>query len=88
MKVPVVDDIETNRKLLRVNLEGEGIEICEAEDGIEAFVALQHEKVDAIISDILRVVPTLAQSRRVRGHRRRLGQCTTHYSSARGPGLG
>lgn len=53
MKVLIVDDIETNRKLLRVNLEGEGIETCEAPDGVEALSALQHVKTDAIISDIL-----------------------------------
>jgi signal transduction histidine kinase len=53
MKVLIVDDIETNRKLLRVNLEAEGIETCEATDGIEALTALQDKKVDVIISDIL-----------------------------------
>jgi len=53
MKVLIVDDIETNRKLLRVNFESEGIETCEATDGIEALSALQHEKADVVISDIL-----------------------------------
>jgi len=53
MKVLIVDDHETNRKLLRINLEGEGIQTCEAEDGVEALEMLEHEKVDAIISDIL-----------------------------------
>ena len=53
MKVLIVDDIETNRKLLRVNLEAEGIETCEAANGIEALTALQHENADAIVSDIL-----------------------------------
>jgi two-component system sensor histidine kinase/response regulator len=53
MKVLIVDDIETNRKLLRVNLEAEGLETFEASDGIEALMALEHQKADAIISDIL-----------------------------------
>ena len=53
MKVLIVDDIETNRKLLRVNLEAEGIETFEATNGLEALAALEHEKADAIISDIL-----------------------------------
>jgi signal transduction histidine kinase len=53
MKVLIVDDNPTNRKLLRVNLEGEGIETIEAEDGIDALQKLETEKVDAIISDIL-----------------------------------
>ncbi len=53
MKVLIVDDIETNRKLLRVNLQSEGIETCEATDGVEALAALKYEKTDLIISDIL-----------------------------------
>jgi len=53
MKVLIVDDNETNRKLLRVNLEGEGISTFEAEDGVEALARLSGEKADAIISDIL-----------------------------------
>jgi CheY-like chemotaxis protein len=43
MKALIVDDIETNRKLLRVNLEAGGFETCEATDGIEALKALEHE---------------------------------------------
>ena len=53
MKVLIVDDNATNRKLLRINLEGEGIETCEAENGLEALAYLDTGKVDAIISDIL-----------------------------------
>jgi signal transduction histidine kinase len=53
MKVLIVDDNETNRKLLRINLEGEGIETCEAADGVDALSLLEKVKVDAIISDIL-----------------------------------
>jgi len=53
MKILIVDDNSTNRKLLRVNLEGEGVETFEAEDGVEALQKLETEKADAIISDIL-----------------------------------
>jgi len=53
MKILIVDDVETNRKLLRVNLEGEGVQTFEAADGIEALAVLENEKADAIISDIL-----------------------------------
>jgi two-component system, sensor histidine kinase and response regulator len=53
MRILIVDDIEINRKLLRVNLEAEGIQTFEASDGIEALMALEHQKADAIISDIL-----------------------------------
>ncbi len=53
MKVLIVDDVEANRKLVRVNLEAEGIETCEAADGIQALASLRREKADAIISDIL-----------------------------------
>jgi signal transduction histidine kinase len=53
MKVLIVDDNEMNRKLLRINLEGEGIETFEAVDGVEALGKLEGETADAIISDIL-----------------------------------
>ena len=45
MKVMIVDDNETNRKLLRVNLEGEGLETCEAQDGVEALEKLDRAHV-------------------------------------------
>ncbi len=53
MKILIVDDIETNRKLLRVNLEVEGMDTVEANDGVEGLAVLERENVDAIISDIL-----------------------------------
>jgi CheY-like chemotaxis protein len=53
MKILIVDDIEASRKLLRADLEAEGIETREATDGIAALEALGHEKADAIISDVL-----------------------------------
>jgi CheY-like chemotaxis protein len=54
MKILIVDDIEASRKLLRADLEAEGIETREATDGIAALEGLEHEKADAIISHVLR----------------------------------
>jgi CheY-like chemotaxis protein len=53
MKILIVDDIATNRKLLRVTLEAEGHTTVEAADGVEALQILARERVDAVISDIL-----------------------------------
>lgn len=53
MNILIVDDIATNRKLLRVTLEAEGHNPLEAADGTEALQILDREKVDAVISDIL-----------------------------------
>ena len=53
MKVLIVDDNAINRKLLRVRLEGEGMETFEAVDGVEALARLKEETAGAIISDIL-----------------------------------
>jgi len=53
MNVLIVDDNATNRKLLRVTLEAEGLSVVEAADGIEALGILDRELTDAIISDIL-----------------------------------
>jgi CheY-like chemotaxis protein len=54
MNLLIVDDIATNRKLLRVTLEAEGHTTLEAADGVEALAVLAREqKIDAVISDIL-----------------------------------
>jgi signal transduction histidine kinase len=53
MKVLIVDDNETNRKLLRIRLEGEGIGTFEAVDGVDAIEKLSEQEPDAVISDIL-----------------------------------
>src|SRR5690348_15320432 len=53
MNILIVDDNETNRKLLRVTLEAEGLRVVEASDGVEALAVLDRARVDAIISDIL-----------------------------------
>jgi len=53
MNLLIVDDVATNRKLLRVTLEAEGHKTLEAADGVEALQILGRETVDAVISDIL-----------------------------------
>jgi signal transduction histidine kinase len=53
MKILVVDDVATNRKLLLVTLEPQGHAIVEAADGLEALEVLKREPVEAIFSDIL-----------------------------------
>jgi len=52
MTTLIVDDNETNRKLLRLTLEAEGVVTKEAADGVEALALLEHQGVDGIISDI------------------------------------
>jgi serine phosphatase RsbU (regulator of sigma subunit) len=53
MRILIVDDTATNRKLLRVTLEAEGYTTVEVGDGIEALCALNREPIDLIISDVL-----------------------------------
>ena len=48
MNILIVDDIATNRKLLRVTLEAEGHATLEAADGVEALQILGRETVDAV----------------------------------------
>jgi two-component system chemotaxis response regulator CheY len=52
LKILVVDDFATMRKVIRNLLKQVGYEnIVEAEDGITAFRALKSQKIDLIISD-------------------------------------
>jgi CheY-like chemotaxis protein len=53
VNILIVDDVATNRKLLRAQLEGEGFAVVEAADGLEALRVLGRETLDAVISDIL-----------------------------------
>jgi CheY-like chemotaxis protein len=53
MKVLIVDDIETNRMLLRVALNAEGYITLEAAAGIEALKILARETVEVVLTDIL-----------------------------------
>jgi signal transduction histidine kinase len=49
----IVDDHDTNRKLLRAVFEAEQYDVFEAADGVEALALLEREPIGAIISDIL-----------------------------------
>lgn len=53
MKLLLVDDLEINLKLLRLQLEFEGHQVVTARDGVEALEVLRREAVDGVISDIL-----------------------------------
>jgi CheY-like chemotaxis protein len=53
MNILIVDDLATNRKLLRAQLESEGFVVVEAADGVEALQVLAREPLDSVISDIL-----------------------------------
>jgi signal transduction histidine kinase len=53
VRVLVVDDHLSNRKLLRLQLEAEGNVVLEAANGCDALAVLGSASVDAVISDIL-----------------------------------
>ena len=53
LKILIVDDVAVNLKLLRVRLEGEGHQVVQALNGVEALKVLDAEGADVIISDIL-----------------------------------
>jgi signal transduction histidine kinase len=53
VRVLVVDDHLSNRKLLRIQLEAEGNIVLEAANGCDALAVLGGDRVDAVISDIL-----------------------------------
>ncbi len=53
MKILIVDDQETNRKLLRAIFHAEGLETIEAGDGEAALKMIKDGAPDAIVSDIL-----------------------------------
>lgn len=53
MKILIVDDNDTNRKLLRALLEAEPHSVLDACDGKLALCVLNTESVDAVISDIM-----------------------------------
>src|ERR1700722_5732949 len=53
MKLAIVDDIASNRELLRERFEAAGHTTFEAADGIEALQILSRETVDAVLTDIL-----------------------------------
>jgi two-component system, cell cycle sensor histidine kinase and response regulator CckA len=53
VKILIVDDNPTNRKLLRLTLQSQRHQVAEAAEGAEALKLLTSEKFDAMISDIL-----------------------------------
>lgn len=53
LRILVVDDNPTNRKLLKLLLEAEGHSVVEADNGVAALQVLEHSQIDAVISDIL-----------------------------------
>ena len=53
MNILLVDDDQTNRKVLRLNLQAEGHTTVEAVDGVEALEKLERQPMDAIVSDVL-----------------------------------
>jgi len=52
-KVLVVDDEAPIRLLCRVNLEAEGIEVVEADDGLEGVEQARVEQPDVILLDVM-----------------------------------
>src|ERR1035437_9530387 len=53
MNLLIVDDDRTSLKLLRNQLESEGHAVFEAHDGVDALALLEHQRVDAVITDVL-----------------------------------
>lgn len=53
MKVLVVDDCRSDRKIIRYNLEWHGCQVLEASDGKEGLLLAGAERPDLIISDCL-----------------------------------
>jgi signal transduction histidine kinase len=53
MNILIVDDNQTNLKLMRAQLEAEGLMVAQAQDGVEALELLNRQRVDVVISDIL-----------------------------------
>ena len=53
MKILIVDDNGSSRKLLRLLLAAEGHDVVEAADGQEALETLESSGFDAVICDIL-----------------------------------
>lgn len=52
-RILIVDDEEDIRKLLEIYLKNEGMDVFQAEDGIEALRIIQEEEIDLIILDVM-----------------------------------
>ena len=53
MKVLVVDDHEPIREMLQTVLEFEGLEVTFAENGAQALIAVESERPDVIVLDVM-----------------------------------
>ncbi len=51
LRVLVADDVETNRLLLRILLESMGVEVLEADDGVQAVAMVRAHQPDAVLMD-------------------------------------
>lgn len=52
IRVLAIDDSRTIRDLVRLTLEGAGMDVTLAEDGVDGVAAFQRDRFDAVITDI------------------------------------
>lgn len=52
MKIMIVDDCPTTRKLLGLYLRGKGFDLVFAENGLDALEKLSREKISLVLSDL------------------------------------
>lgn len=52
MKIMIVDDCPTTRKLLGLYLRGRGFDLVFAENGLDALEKLSREKISLVLSDL------------------------------------
>ena len=52
-RIIVIDDEEDLRGLLRMQLESEGHEVDEAENGVQGIEAIRNKQYDLVITDVL-----------------------------------
>ena len=52
MKILIVDDDSTTRKLLRIYLKGNGFDVATAENGLDAIEKLGGEAVNLVVTDL------------------------------------
>lgn len=57
LRVLVVDDVEANRRVVELFLQGEGVEVSQAEDGQQALDMLKNGRFDLVFMDL--EMPTL-----------------------------